>query len=784
MRYFLAFVLLLCALPCSAQSWSNILAPSRAIDWTKSGLPATFPDGETTANPWTPPVRPACTSAQAGFTVPLSSSTSTANLNTAIANCAAANLTGSYLLLDVGAFSITNTVAMYGINNVTLRGSGPQSTFLNLSNSSSSYIAIGEYPSTGSGTLSSSYSAGTTSITITSTSGTPVVNAIAYITQCDNGAGTSISSCTSTPVDNGSLFACGDNSVCDTDGTDASSFAHEQQAVLITGVMNNGGGSFTLTISPGLYMPNWSTSLGATVTFNNLSNQVTGIGLEDMTVYSSTAAPNFLIQITHSYASWMKGVRILGHGADGFAVKMNTSKNGLLSNSYAIPDFALNSYNSGISVDSSSDVLVLNNVLQESVEEYDGNMSGVVTAYNFARDGFTAYPEATWAFDHRAFSSFQLWEGNEWPIQTEDNIWGTHALNTYFRNYTLGFDNPYLSGGYYGMDINGFQRFENLIGNVIGSSIITSYQTSSTGNASAYVINTGDSLVAATLMRWGNVTNIGQSSDCPTANSGVRFCSGDVPSSLSSPNTTWQNPVPSNDNLPCSFFLQGYTSTTCTAHPSGGTGLSWWKVCKSWTTFPTSCSATQTQPFPLAGPDVTGGPHVSGYAYDPPSVIAWSYLPVDTTYQNSYTITASSWSGGTETLTVSGLPAQNYLLGPFQMSGASGSCIPSTTPYLSTNPNNEAFITTSTTTTVQYALASNPGTNACTGTMKFPDVRQFDERVYENDPSGTPPPAPAPAFFLGQLAHDSKQRTFTTTATGPTVTIGAPTVGSTTIAAN
>ena len=41
-------------------SWSSILSPSRAINWGNAGLPATFPDGETTPNPWTPPTRTQC----------------------------------------------------------------------------------------------------------------------------------------------------------------------------------------------------------------------------------------------------------------------------------------------------------------------------------------------------------------------------------------------------------------------------------------------------------------------------------------------------------------------------------------------------------------------------------------------------------------------------------------------------------------------------------------------------------------------------------------------------
>lgn len=137
---------------------------------------------------------------------------------------------------------------------------------------------------------------------------------------------------------------------------------------------------------------------------------------------------------------------------------------------------------------------------------------------------------------------------------------------------------------------------------------------------------------------------------------------------------------------------------------------------------------------------MSGGTYVNGYAYDIPASVAWHNLPVDTTYQNSYTITSSSWSGGTETLAISGLPNTTHLMGAFQLSGVSSAC----TSGATFNAASEILMTGSSSTTVQYALASNPGIS-CTGAMKFPDVRQFDERVYMADGSGVgdpPPPAP------------------------------------------
>jgi hypothetical protein len=727
------------------QTWSGILTPSRAIDWSHAGLPATLPDGEGTANPWTPPVRPACTSAQAGITVPVASNTSVASLNSAIAACASANPMGSYLLLGSGSFVINSPINLYGVNYITLRGSGPMSTTLNLT--SGDYIAIGQYFSGGTGTFQANYSAGTASITVGSISGIPpVAGSLGQISQCDTGSGSQ--PCSKGPSDNGSLFVCGDFNSCQAGTNSTSAYEHQQQNVLITNSVNNGDGTYTLTISPGLYMPNWTTASGAIIQWDSSSYQVNGIGLEDLTIYSPSNSQNFLILAANTYASWVKGVRILGTGAS-FPLKVQGSKNFLIFNNYCASSIALSSYHQCYSIDTSADSLTLNNIAATGLpSEYDGRNTGLVTAYNFARDGFTAYAENEWSFDHAAFSSFDLYEGNESAGMTEDDIWGTHALNTYFRNYITGYDAPYASGAVNarGLNIANYQRFENAIGNVIGSSRITSYQ--GTGFGTAYLFSKGDSLVASTLMRWGNVTNITQSTDT-RANSGVRFVSSEVPSSLASPNTAWQNPVPSNNNLPCSFYFS--SSSSCTPKYSGGTGLSWWKVCTTWTAFPTSCSAAQVQPFPSAGPDLSSGPYVNGYAYDIPAAIAWLNLPIDTTYQNSYTVTSSSWSSGTETLTVSGLPSYNCggsapcnLLGAFQVIGANSAC----TAGATVGPNNELLMTNSSSTTVSYALASNPGTS-CTGTMKFPDVRQFDERVYQADcGSGSVDPVAPPTALV------------------------------------
>jgi hypothetical protein len=745
-KFLLVFFLL--SSPCFGQAWSNILSPSRAIDWTQAGLPATLPDGETTANPWTPPTR-----TQSGSTVNPSGNAATdlSNINAAMSSCT----NGHYVLLGSGTFVIQGTLILYG-NECTLRGSGGTATILSLSGSAQ--IWMGSASGGGSCTLASgsNFAAGSTSVTCNGLSGSaPAVGDIGRLSQCDTGytagtvSGGTLVCSTGISADNGGLFVCGYNTSCMTEPAQIALNASQQQNFYISSV--SGSGTYTIGVNTPIYMPNWAFAKHPVLTWNNPANNGIGVGLEDLTIYSATSVTaNYSIYMANTFASWVKGVRFIGSAvADPLAIQ--DSKNGLIFNNYcmAVPAVGSN-YLGCLHSDTSSDTLILNNIWTAGNYEADGGLVGEVDAYNYNNWFFTEYLLST-VYDHKAYDSFRLEEGNQMGAIYADDTWGAHGLYTFFRNYLPCYDAPYTTDqdpSQVSFSIAQFQRFHNAIGNAAGSSQCTSYQSNSSSSA-GYIwrIETSDPLTQASFMRWGNVSTVTQSSDTP-ANSGIRFVSSEVPNSTNMPSGTypnaaaWQNSTPSNDNIPCSFFLPAYTSTAaCSIKPSGGTGLSWWKVCKTWTTFPTSCAITQTQPFPIAGPDQSGGPYVNGYAYDNPASIAWQYLPIDATYQNSYTITGSSWSGGVETLTVSGLPAGSvHIEGPFQPSGLNSAC----TSGATFGSNSEIQITGSTSTTVQYALASNPGVS-CGGTMKFPDVRQFDERVYMADGSGVgdpPPPNP------------------------------------------
>jgi hypothetical protein len=723
------------------QSWSNILSSSRAINWSKAGLPPTLPDGETTANPWTPPIRTQC-----GSTVNPSGNptTDTTNINNALTECSA----GHYVLLGSGTFTINSSIFITE-NGVTLRGSGPESTTITLSGNNI-FIDLGEGSGGQTCTWSSGLGAGSATLGLTSCSGAPTINTVLFLQQCDSGF--SGPGCTTgSSVDNGGLYICGDVAACMRGGEGAGEPLHQQQDVLVTGVTSLGGGSYTVTISPAIYMPNWSSSSTPTASFQTTYY---GIGLEDLTVYTSSTLDSTTasaVFFNDNYGSWVKGVRWVG-AAQTTDIILSSLKNCLFMNNYLHSRIIQDAvYPVAMQEAGDSDTLDINNIMDNSVGyEALGRDEGVVYAFNYPIFVFTN-GETTNTMDHAAGNAFNLYEGNISGSFVEDDTHGTHDLSTWFRNYASGWYPPYgPSPNKQGFDIDSGNRFTNYVGNVLGSSYMVTYQMASWGtsgfnyvygfdsNSSVY----NDPLVLATSFRWANYDTVtGATRYCGSGASGFASapCNSvsEVPTVLAGNAAALANIVPSSTNLPCSFFLQGFTSTSCTPIPNGGTGLSFWKVCTAWTTFPTTCASTQTTPFPPIGPDVTGGTAtaasfgvaagVAGHANDIPASIAYYYLPIDPTYQSSYTITSSSWSGGTETINISpAFPSVTHIMGGFQLTGSPAACNPS---------GGELFITNSSTTSVSYTLALNPGV-ACGGTMKFPDVRQFDERVYESDSGG------------------------------------------------
>lgn len=768
--------------------WDNIISPARAADWTVTGLPPTISYGtggsacngtsvnciETTTNPWTVPAR-----VQGGSTITCANTSADP---TTINSALSASKPGNYVLFT-GNCDINANIIM--VSGVSLRGTSPQTAQLNVTGASTIFQFGTCCGGVQSGVFSAtSYAQGTNSITInsatcnTSCSDLVVGNAV-YFEQCDTGwtgTGTSFStdpSCTSgSYVDNGGVWICGfDYPQCSQNNSPSGGHAFQRQYSLITGVTNSGAGSYTVTFSPGLYMPNWSSSNNGIMFWIPRSTETFGAAIEDATLNFSFNTGE-KVSLEPAIAWWLKGDRIIGV-PNISNIDYGSTMRGLFFNNYVFSQNAnelSSGHNEPIVRGSDSNDLLLNNIIHGGICIWSNGLTvGDVMGYNYCRDAFTDYPSSV-TLNHSPYQSFTLTEGNQTSLSDEDDTHGTNGLDIWFRNYYNGSDGPYstyLGTNSVAMQVGNYQRGVTFIGNVLGGPSLTgAYQTASTFR-SIYIVSTTDSLAAGTLMRWGNVDTVtGGPRWCGNSSSPgwVAHCSStsEIPTGLTGNAAIFNNLIPSSTTLPCSLFLAGYTSTSCSSHPSGGTGLSWWKVCTAWTTFPTACATYQTNAFPAAGPDVTGGAYVSGYAGDIPAATAWKTLPIDTSLQNSFTITGSSWSASCtfvsgaayscETLTVSLSSINNgsmqNIIGGFQLSGVNSACLPTSGVSFTGRSDNEIIMSGSSLTTIIYALPSVSSDPGCTGTLKFPDIRQFDERVFQFDSgSGTVTLSPSSENF-------------------------------------
>jgi hypothetical protein len=349
------------------------------------------------------------------------------------------------------------------------------------------------------------------------------------------------------------------------------------QFALVTAISGN-----NVTISPGIYMPNWSSAKSPAAWW--ATTLAKNVGIENLSIDNRNAGAGSITVFCNAYNSWVKSVASIGGGSRSH-VDLQYSPNITIRDSYfwGAGGAAL-SY--GIEPWMAGNELVENNIFQHvTVPMLVGAEEGSVFAYNYVIDQYAT--NASWlypsAMDHDPGTSMNLFESNVMPNAMQDSIHGSHAMETYFRNRLAGIDTggsqtsqtvPFL--------LESFSRYTNFIGNVLGTSgYHNTYQTnqgaSSTTNCNRSIYNLGwggtvcgsgsvnnDSLVVATLMRWGNYDVV---------NAAVQWNSSEVPSGLS----IYANAVPASQTLPASFYLASKPS--------------WWG----------------SVAWPPLGPDVTGG---------------------------------------------------------------------------------------------------------------------------------------------------------------------------------
>ncbi len=562
---------ILLSIPASlhGQAWSGILSTARAMDWSGNGATIT---NRTT---------------QCGSTIAAYSG-SASTISSALASCPA----GDYVQLGAGTFTLSSSLVTTQ-SNVTLRGMGANQTFLVFTAVSSNCNGVGgtsiciwngdssSFQFSGNGNLANwtaGYSQGTTQLTLSSTTNLKVgMNVI--LTQNDDSS------------DPGNIYICqtsGTTGACSQQGGQgvAKAGAAESQNVTVTAISGN-----TVTISPGIYAPNWTSAKSPTAWWSNYS-PISGFGLENLSVdYSNLGEEENGIEFHLAKNCWVKNVRSVNNTASGGATHKHV--NIYDSNHITVRDsyfYGASPTSEGYGVDNgpaSANDLTENNIFQHLPTGTINESSCCdVIGYNYAVDDYYNNGAPNWQqqneFHHGAGDYYILWEGNEGIGFDADDIHGTSFFLTHFRDYLSGHDTATEVGSKNQASFAYFpfanNRYDNVVGSVLGTaSYHTFYQnlpnsttdcSGSSGNSSLSVFVLGfsdqggtgfssacvgagftiynDTLVASTLVRWGNYAACTGDANC----NAVRWQSSETASAapvypgLASPSQT----------LPASFY--------------------------------------------------------------------------------------------------------------------------------------------------------------------------------------------------------------------------------------
>jgi hypothetical protein len=616
----LAVVLLGCSGFLYAQAWSGILAPSRAINWSHAGATITSRTSQ-------------CGSTIAAYGTS-GSPQSAATINTAISNCS-----NGYVLLGAGTFYL-NTSIVTTTSNVTLRGMGPDQTFLVFMNTSSNCNGLGatsicvwngdsssfNYSSGNSASWTAGYSQGTTSITLNSTTNLQT-NSILILTQNDDSS------------DTGNIWFCqtsGSDGTCSQQGGSgvARSGASQNQNVTVQNI--NGS---TVTISPGLYAPQWSSGKSPTAWWSS-SLPITGFGIENLSVdYTNMGSNQAGIMFHLATNCWVKNVRSINNTATGGA----THKHVLTwcSNHITVRDgyfYGSSPTSEGYGVDwgaGSADNLAENNIFQHMAagtmnETSVGNVFGYnYDVDNYYNNGCPGCQQAD-ANHHGAGDQYILWEGHEGIEFNADNIHGLSSFITHFRSYYNGHD-PATEVGTKTQDTWAYfpfagSRYYNLVGSVLGTySYHTKYLYSPASTTDCGVYSTAaSSVIVMGFSDQGGVMFAPASGDsiqnCPSG-SQAPYAIYDDTSQYTGSNTgnimLWGNYAACNGDLSCNAvrWQSSENSSGASTYP----GLSspsqtlpnsfYYSSQPAW--WPSSI------PWPAVGPDVSGGnvSNVGGHVY-------------------------------------------------------------------------------------------------------------------------------------------------------------------------
>lgn len=631
MKKLLPFLLLLFSgVQANAQAWSGILAPTRAIDWTNAGIPGGIPDAA-----WANCVTTQCNTVNSGTVTP-------ATLNAA---CTSAP-DQTVIRIPAGSFNI-NAAQFCNRSNVVFRGAGPTQTFFTSVSGTNWFLG-----QNGSGNQGSVYPAGvftatnwtggltqgSTVLTLASTTGISVGQNI--VLDQHNAAWVNVDG-----VENGVGGNCYPGNTCGRSesplGFGGNTDVRAQEEIVHVVSVNSGANQITIS-APGVSFDHssglapqaffWNCTTALCNGGGNVAGNVKFLGLENMSV--DAAGSDFMLNFSHCDYCWVKNIALKNIARAGIFTTWSMQ--------VEIRDSYFSASNTpggpteyGIELLQNSYTKIENNIFIGITAPVllEGSM-GMVVGYNYTLN--TASGAQFASIDHHLAHDFlQLWEGNVSSGAAQDNSWGSSSWSTMYRNYFLG-SAPNKTNFQIAVQINAHQVYHNLVANVLGTpGLQTAYVCdagSPTHADNTYVFDLGnwdncgiptptDALVETSMMRWGNWDAATYLANGST--NGIRECTASATGNSACTANERANTDPTFPGLasPATTFPGSFYNGVTAAHPSGGTGLSFWK----------NPSSGFTPIYPPIGPDVT----CSGGSCNSNAAAHAAMIPAQLCYNNT-----------------------------------------------------------------------------------------------------------------------------------------------------
>lgn len=386
--------------PPSGQLWDGILNAGIAINWTNVGVPGGIPSPG-----WT----------QSGSTIAAVAGDMTGTIQTALNACG----TNHFVLLGTGTFRVNSSLSIP--SNCALRGMGANLTILDVHGTSGAPIMLGGGGVTFSPTsITAGATAGSTGLTLTSSAGV-ILNQFLVVTDNNDNVIVDI---------RGGEGNC---NWCD-GGWTANAHLAAGQIIQVTNISG-----VNVTINPALYRayPNSPVAVpfSATTQF---------AGVEALQIFDNNTGYTQDIQLAKCEFCWVKGVEVNYTASDFVDVYWgyhDEIRDSYFSNNYT---HTSGSADGDISfLYKTSESLIENNIIERShvCTILSWGAAGNVVAYNYCEGGLDQFAPnfvIGGMGAHGAHPQYNLWEGNVLPALNPDEIWGTNAFNTMYRNWAQG----------------------------------------------------------------------------------------------------------------------------------------------------------------------------------------------------------------------------------------------------------------------------------------------------------------------------------------------------------